>query len=84
MKDITPVEPVNEPGVQAADVVAYLWYRVLLGSLAYLRDDEKGVYAASIASRQGVLMMAGPKQLQNVLNMHSPEDRQLWASLRFR
>lgn len=82
MKDITPVDPVDSPGVQAADLLCFLWYRVLTAGPRNLSTEEYQTFNV-IMSRPGVLQTASAEQMQGMLDMHGAEARELFSVLKF-
>jgi len=82
LKDITPVAPEDTPGVQAADVLAFLWYRLLTRGSEHLSQEERSTCAA-LWSRPGRLQTASAIELTTMLDMQNPATRAKFAKLRF-
>ncbi len=82
LQDITQREPADEPAIQAADLLAYLWYRsTQVGGDANLTADERDTFRA-IRGVRNHLSSVDANQLEQWLNADGAETRALWQTIK--
>ncbi len=70
LRNITQCEPENEPAIQAADLLAYLWYRSMqVGGDKNLTPAERDA-AKATRLKNNHLQWADASQLQKMLEVH--------------
>lgn len=82
MQGIEQLEPSSTPALQAADLLAYLWFRSMqLGGDRFMPPRERSAFQV-IRRKDNALHWGGSEHLQMLLNVHDPEVRAHFQSIR--